>query len=423
MVRAAAARVVARVVAERRPVDDLLSQDQGIAPRDRPLLAALVLGALRWHFRLEWQAQQLLSRPLAADQPELAALLRLGLLQLQELRIPPHAAVSATVDAVGLLGARSAGGLVNAVLRRYQREHDRLAAECESSDEARFAHPRWIIEALRDDYPDNWRTILAANNALPPMWVRVNQRKTTRAAYLTALEAAGLAATPDADVPCAVRLAEAVDVGELPGFAAGEVSVQDLSAQRAAALLDLKPGQRVLDACAAPGGKTGHILETLGEHGEVWAVDRDARRLRRVAENLHRLGSSAKLVTGDATRPAQWWDGRPFDRVLLDAPCSALGVIRRHPDIKVRRMPADVDRVVALQAEMLRALWPLVAPGGLLLFATCTVLKRENGLQIDEFRRFQATIEPISADWSGSMQWFPEEARGDGFYYACFRKP
>jgi 16S rRNA (cytosine967-C5)-methyltransferase len=419
-VRAAAARLVARVLDERIPADDLLPA-AGIAARDQPLLAALVLGCLRWHFRLEWQAQQLLARPLVRGQTELAALLRVGLLQLQELRIPPHAAVSATVDAAALLRARNAGGLVNAVLRRFQRERERLERAAADVPEARFAHPRWLIDALRADYPDDFAAILDANNAPPPLWLRVNLARTTRADYLEKLRAAGIEAAASPEVESAVLVAQPVGVEALPGFATGEVSVQDLSAQRAAPLLSLAPGQRVLDACAAPGGKTGHILEATSGRAEVWGVDRDAERIGRVNENLERLGLSAKLVTGDAAAPEDWWDGRPFDRILIDAPCSATGVIRRHPDIKVLRRPADVDRAVLLQGRLLRALWPLLAPGGRLVYVTCSVLRRENAAQIDAFRDEEPGIEP--SEDVASLQLKPEEAGGDGFYYAWFRKP
>jgi len=420
-VRAAAARIVARVIDERVAAEELLPA-HGIGARDQPLLAALVLGALRWHYRLEWQARRLLSRPLASGQTALAALVRVGLLQLQQLRIPEHAAVSATVDAAALLGARRAAGLVNAVLRRFQRERAELEQAALAAPEARFAHPRWLIDAVRVDYPGAAETILDANNAPPPLWLRVNLQRTTRARYLGALEAAGLAGSAAADVESAVLVAEPVGVESLPGFAAGEVSVQDLSAQRAALLLEVAPGQRVLDACAAPGGKTGHILEAARGELEVWAVDRDAARVLRVRENLERLGLSAKLVTGDATSPEDWWDGRPFDRILIDAPCSATGVIRRHPDIKVLRRPADVDRAVALQARLLAALWPLLAPGGRLVYATCSVLKRENDAQIDAFRVAEAAME-APPEVVASLQLLPEEAGGDGFYYACLRKP
>ena len=420
-VRAAAARLVARVLDERVAADDLLAAATGIAARDQSLLAALVFGALRWHHRLEWQAARLLAKPLKRDQTELAALLRIGLLQLQELRIPPHAAVSATVDAAALLGARSAAGLVNAVLRRFQRERDSLARDAEADLQARFSHPAWLIDALRRDWPDDWARILAANNTAAPMWLRVNLRRGTREQYLERLQAGGIAAATVDDVPSAVRLSTPQPVESLPGFAAGDASVQDVSAQRAAAFLDLAPGQRVLDACAAPGGKTGHLLEACPELGEVWAVDRDAGRLARVADNLKRLDLTARLVAGDATRPQDWWDGRLFDRILLDAPCSAVGVIRRHPDIKVLRRPEDVDRAVGLQSELLHALWPLLAPGGRLLYATCTVLRRENDEQIAAFCR--ALPAPAAAEVVGSWHNLPGEAEGDGFYYAWLRKP
>lgn len=419
-VRAEAARLIARVLDERIPPDDLLPEAQ-VGPRDRPLLAALVLGSLRWHYRLEWQARHLLARPLVRGQTALAALLRVGLLQLQELRVPPHAAVSATVNAAALLGVRRAGGLVNAVLRRFQREREELERAAQGVPEARFAHPNWLIEALRADHPDDWAAILDANNAAPPLWLRVNLARTTRADYLRKLAAAGLDATAAADIDSAVLLAQPVGVESLPGFATGEVSVQDLSAQRVAPLLELAPGQRVLDACAAPGGKTGLILEAVAGRAEVWAVDRDAERIGLVRENLDRLGLAAELVTADATAPGDWWDGRPFDRILIDAPCSATGVIRRHPDIKVLRRPGDVERAAALQARLLRGLWPLLAPGGRLVYATCSVLRRENGEQIDAFRTEEPAIEP--AEGVAQLQLKPEEAAGDGFYYAWLKKP
>lgn len=416
-VRAAAAEIVARVVEERVSVDDLLAA-AAVADRDRALLAALVLGALRWHHRLEWQASRLLTRPLKRGQARLAALLRIGLLQIQELRIPAHAAVSATVDATALLGAPGAAPLVNAVLRRFQREADVLERAIDDEPLARFSHPRWLIDAFRADYPAEWQALLDADNAPPPMWLRVNLTRTTRSAYLDALRAAGHAATPSDEVMSAVRLEQPMAVEALLGFAEGEVSVQDIAAQRAAGYLDLAPGQRILDACAAPGGKTGHILESIGGRGDVWAVDRDAGRLDLVAQNLSRLGFSARLVVGDAAKPESWWDGQPFDRILLDAPCSATGVIRRHPDIKLRRRPEDVDRVVPLQASMLAALWPLLKPGGRLVYATCTVLKRENAEQIAAFCR----IENGPAD-AGERQFLTGEAEGDGFYYAWLPKP
>jgi 16S rRNA (cytosine967-C5)-methyltransferase len=408
-------------VAERVPADDALEAGGTLPPRDASLLAALVYGALRWHHRLEWQAAQLLARPVKAGQHELKALLRVGLLQLQHFRIPAHAAVSATVDAAGELGHRVAAGLVNAVLRRYQLEREALDERDAADDEAAFSHPRWLIDAVRAERPEQWRAILAANNAPPPMWLRVNARRAARADYLERLAAAGLRAEPSAEVVSAVLLDEPQPVTSLPGFAAGDVSVQDVAAQRTVEFLDLRPGQRVLDACAAPGGKTGHILEA-SDVAELWAVDRD-NRLPLVRSNLERLGLSAKLVAGDATRPADWWDGRRFDRILLDAPCSAVGVIRRHPDIKVLRRPADVAAAVRLQAELLRALWPLLEPGGRLVYATCTLLRQENDGQIAAFLAAGHGAEPAPELAGTPRQTLPGEARGDAFYYACLTKP
>jgi len=420
-VRAGAARIVARVVRERVFADDALEAGPSLAPRDSSLLAALVFGALRWHHRLEWQAARLLARPLKARQDELAALLRIGLLQLQHFRIPEHAAVSATVDAATELGLRGAAGLVNAVLRRYQREHEALDARIVDDDEAAFSHPRWLVDAVRRERPDEWRAILEANNAAAPMWLRVNARRLSREEYLGRLAAAGVGAQPSPEVATAVVLDEPQPVTALPGFAAGHVSVQDVAAQRAIEFLDLKPGQRVLDACAAPGGKTGHILEAC-DLAAVWAVDREAR-LPLVRANLDRLGLSARLVAGDATRPADWWDGARFDRILLDAPCSAVGVIRRHPDIKVLRRLEDVAAAVRLQAELLRALWPLLAPGGRLVYATCSLLMQENDAQVGAFLTADHGAEPTPEVDGTPCQTLPGEALGDAFYYACVTKP
>ena len=423
-VRAAAAAVVARVLRERSEADDALAAAElEVADRDRALLGALVFGALRWHQRLAWQSARLLTKPLKQGQLELGALLRIGLLQLQEMRIPAHAAVSATVDAAALLGQRDAAPLVNAVLRRFQRERGALDAALAADDEARLCHPRWLLEQLAHDWPDDWQRICVANNLPAPMWLRVNERRTTRADYLTRLKAAGLDARPDEQVATAIRLDTPRPVEALPGFAAGDVSVQDVAAQRAAGFLDLRPGQRVLDACAAPGGKTCHILESCPGLEEVWALDRDPARLTKVRANLDRLGLAARLVEGDATDPKAWWDGRPFERILLDAPCSAVGVIRRHPDIKVLRRPEDIARAVALQARLLRALWPLLARGGRLVYATCSVLRCENDAQI---AAFVAAAE--SCEWLGTAQLcgcqsLPGDADGDGFYYACLLKP
>ncbi len=405
------------------PADEALADGSAPAdPRDAAFLAALVYGALRWHHRLVWQAERLLARPLKRRDAEVGALIRIGLLQLEHLRVPDHAAVAATVDAAAGLGRRDAAGLVNAVLRRFQRERAELDRDAAAVPEARYSHPSWLLDVLARDWPDDWQRIVEVGNRAGPMWLRVNLARTERAAYLERLAAAGIAARPSAEVPSAVELAEPSPVTALPGFETGEVSVQDVAAQRAAYYLDLAPGQRVLDACAAPGGKTGHILEACPGLAEVWAVDRDSARLALVSDNLKRLGLSAQLVAADAADPAAWWDGRPFDRVLLDAPCSAVGVIRRHPDIKVLRRPADVARAVALQTRLLERLWPLVAPGGRLVYATCTVLHDENDRRIAAFLATAPDAEPVGPNGAMARQFLPGETGGDGFYYACIRK-
>jgi 16S rRNA (cytosine967-C5)-methyltransferase len=420
--RAAAARTLGAVVRRRQPPATALAEHSGADQRDAALLRALVFGCLRWHHRLQWQAAQLLTRPLAPGDAELAALLRVGLYQLQFLRIPDHAAVSATVDAAGLIGKSAAKGLINAVLRRFQRERAALDARMREDAEATFSHPRWLIDRLREDWGARADAILDANNAAPPMWLRVNVSRVDPGEYLARLHAAGIAATAAGQTPAAILLAEPQVAQTLPGFADGLVSVQDAAAQLAAGFLDLGPGQRVLDACAAPGNKAAHILESCPGVAELVAVDRNASRLDTVARSLGRLGLTATLVRGDATQPAAWWDGRPFDRILLDAPCSAIGVIRRHPDIKLLRRPDDVDRVVALQRALLHGLWPLLAPGGRLVYSTCTVLRRENELQIGQFLVAADAARPSGPNGSEDLQLFPGQANMDGFYYACVDK-
>lgn len=420
--RALAARAVARI-GHGTTLDDALRDLPPLDERDLALVRSLAYGACRWHHRLEWQIGQLLDRPLPAKATELAALLRIGLLQLGSMRIPDHAAVSATVDAAPLIGAARAKGLVNAVLRRFLREREPLEAAMADVPEALFSHPAWMIERLRRERPDDWREVLDANNAPPPMWLRVNLSRVSRERYLERLEREGIAVDPTAQAGAprgAILLAEPMPMARLPGWAEGEVSVQDAGAQGAAERLALAPGQRVLDACAAPGGKAAQILEECPELGELVAVDRDAERLETTRETLRRLGLRATFQHGDATEPAAWWDGRPFDRILLDAPCSALGVIRRHPDIKLLRTPADLDRAADLQRRLLAALWPLLRPGGRLVYVTCTIVAAENREQVDHL----LTIAPdavLAVDFP-PIQIRPGEANRDGFYYACLDK-
>ncbi|MBN1241039.1 MAG: 16S rRNA (cytosine(967)-C(5))-methyltransferase, partial [Gammaproteobacteria bacterium] len=308
-VRAEAAKITVRVARDGASLDDALAALPDLAERDAALVRALAFGACRWHHRLEWQAGRLLSRPLARRDAALAALIRIGLLQLQTMRVPDHAAVSATVEAAPLVGASRAKGLVNAVLRRFLRERGDLDRRMAGVPAARYSHPEWLIDAVRSDWPEAWEAILDANNVPPPMWLRVNARRADRDDYVRRLAEVGIEAEASPLGAAAVLLAEPRPMSQLPGYESGEVSVQDAAAQLAAELLDPAPGDRVLDACAAPGGKTAHVLERCPDLRELWALDRDASRLETVRTTLARLGLAAKLVHADATKPAEWWDG------------------------------------------------------------------------------------------------------------------
>jgi 16S rRNA (cytosine967-C5)-methyltransferase len=382
----------------------------------------MLLGSLRWHHRFEWQLGRLVDRPLRRRDRLLAALLRIGLTQLTVLRIPDHAAVSATVAACDALGLGRARGFVNAVLRRYLRERESLAAAADLNRSARFSHPDWFIAKLEHDWPARWESVLEANNSLPPLWLRVNRRRNTRDDYLNRLQAAGLEASPDPAGPDGLLLAEPCPVERLPGFGEGLVSIQDAGAQRAAGLLRLEAGMRVLDACAAPGGKTAHMLESCPELGAVMAIDNDAARLAQVGTNLDRLGLKANLAVGDAERPQDWFDGTAFDRMLVDAPCSASGVIRRHPDIKLLRRPDDISAFGASQGRLLDALWPLLAPGGRIVYVTCSVFRAENSAVAEAFAARTPGAHLADFGSPEHFQLLPGEANTDGFYYACLTK-
>lgn len=431
--RAIAARILAAVITDGQSLSRALEAIPRAAADDRALIQEMCYGCLRDYHRLAGIVDQLLNKPLKAKDGDIQALLLLGLYQLASMRVPDHAAVSETVAATQELKKPWARGLVNGVLRNYQRRGKELVVAVESTEEGRWSHPQWLIEELRRAWPDEWQAVLTANNQRPPMSLRVNQAQGDGEHYLAALQAAGIAARASAITPGAIRLEQAVDVALLPGFAEGRVSVQDEAAQWAAPLLALHDGQRVLDLCAAPGGKAGHILESAAV--DLVAVDVDPERLRRVEENLQRLGKKAQCLVGDGRLPDDWWDGEAFDRILLDAPCSATGVIRRHPDIKLLRRPADVSALVALQAEMLDAVWPLLKPGGMLLYATCSVLPQENSQQLTAFlaRQSEAQVCDLAVTWGRSVavgrQILPGagapmgEAGGmDGFYYACLEK-
>ena len=428
--RASAARVLVQVVEYGRSLADALPAGlQSVADtRQRALVQELSYGTLRWYYRLDALLGQLLGKPLKQRDADLRCLLLAGLYQLDKLAMPQRVAVHETVQASRSLDKRWASGLVNAVLRNYQRRSAELELEIATSDAAKYAHPGWLVERLGSDWPADWQAILAANNARPPLCLRVNRQRMTRRDYLDLLAAESLDAVPLPASPDAIRLIKPLPAEALPGFADGAVSIQDAGAQLAAGLLDLAPGQRVLDACAAPGGKTAHILESEPELAALTAIDIDARRLARVDENLSRLGLRARLLQGDAGEPDQWWDAVAYDRILLDVPCSATGVIRRHPDIKLLRKPDDVASLARRQAKLLDAVWPLLTPGGMLLYCTCSVLAEENSAQIGHFIEMQpgAVELPITADWGRACRYgrqvLPGEHEMDGFYFACLSK-
>jgi 16S rRNA (cytosine967-C5)-methyltransferase len=356
----------------------------------------------------------------------LQSLLLVGLQQLRRMRVPVHAAVHATVEACSLIQQEGARGFMNAVLRRYARDAQTIEAEVPRQPELRWSHPEWLVAEIRRDWPLSWREVLEGNQRPGPLTLRINQQRTTASQYLERLAALGIGAQAVAGVDSAVCLDEAIAVERIPGFAEGEVSVQDASAQIAAGLLQAQAGMRVLDACSAPGGKTGHLLEQTPQL-ELTALDIDAARLQRVAQNLQRLDLRAHLVAGNLMDTGSWWDGRAYDRILLDAPCSGSGVIRRHPDIKWLRRPTDLQSLPRQQQRLLAQAWTLLAPQGLLLFATCSILRAEGAGLLRAFlnQNRQAQALSIEAAWGDAEaigRRIPPGGAFDGFYYALIRK-
>lgn len=391
-------------------------------PRDRALVEAICFAALRERARYAAALDGWMAKPLGQRDAPLRALLYAGFAQIDALRLPAHAAVDATVEAARALGRTHQAGMVNALLRRALREG------LPAADPAQ-AWPAWLLDEVRRDWPAQADALLAASAIAAPLWLRVNRQISTRDAALQHLQAAGIAATAHPNLPEALRIEDSMAVADLPGFDAGLLSVQDGSAQAVADALAPASGARVLDACAAPGGKAAHLLER-DPSLRLTALDVDPRRLRRTAETLKRVGVDATVVlkTVDATNLAAWWDGTPFDAVLIDAPCSATGIVRRQPDILLHRQPADIDALVSTQAWLLDALWPVVAPGGVLVYATCSILARENAGQIDAFlaRTADAAAEPLDDRFGhpagAGRQRLPGEDGMDGFFYARLRK-
>ncbi|AJR07021.1 16S rRNA (cytosine(967)-C(5))-methyltransferase RsmB [Photobacterium gaetbulicola] len=422
-VRAAAAKVIYQVVDQGQSLSTALpAAQQDIKERDHALLQEICYGVLRWLPRLESITQQLMDKPLKGKQRVFHHLILVGLYQLGYMRIPPHAAVAETVNATKNLKKPQLRGLINAILRNYQRQQESLDEQATSHDAGRYGHPGWLLKLLKASYPEQLDRITTANNTKAPMWLRVNRQHHTRDAYRALLDEAGIETEIHSEAPDALKLHAPCDVNKLPGFADGWVSVQDAAAQLSVEYLQPQAGELILDCCAAPGGKTAHIMERQPDT-QVVAIDCDDNRLKRVHDNLQRLNLKAQVLCADARHPEQWWQGEQFDRILLDAPCSATGVIRRHPDIKWLRRADDIAALAQLQSEIVDAMWQQLKPGGTLVYATCSITPQENSEQVKAFLERTADAELIGSDrQQPGRQILPGEQDMDGFYYAVMRK-
>ncbi|MFT5427020.1 MAG: 16S rRNA (cytosine967-C5)-methyltransferase [Gammaproteobacteria bacterium] len=428
--RAIASQILSKVLAEQQSLSALLPSELTVLtdPREQAFAQALCYGVLRHYYSLDFILDKLLDKKLKKKDADIRALMLIGLYQLEHMRTPAHAAVSATVESCMMLKKPWAKNLINAILRRYQREQDKFPDLIASKESAKNEHPDWLLNRLKDEYPEDWLAIITENNLPPPMSLRVNSRATDRDDYLRQLEAAGIEAQASTFNKTGIVLTHPMGVEALPGFSEGHVSVQDLAAQLAVPLLEPKAGERILDACSAPGGKLAHLLESMSTLQEAVAIELEPHRFKKLLSTLERIQLSATLIKNDARATDDWWDKKPFDRILIDAPCSASGVIRRHPDIKTLRTPEDVQNITLLQEEILNALWPLLKKGGKLLYITCSIFKAENDEQITAFinKHNDANSIPILANWGKATihgrQILPGENAMDGFYYAQLQK-
>jgi 16S rRNA (cytosine967-C5)-methyltransferase len=423
-----AARAVSSVVFDGRSSDEALRVFDESS--QRAAVRAIALGTFRWFLRLAPAVDRLLSRPEGVAN-EIRALLIVSAHQIEYSRNAPQATAHAAVDATRILHQGRASGLVNAVLRKFVTEKATLLGQIDRKLSGRTAHPQWLVKLLESAWPDAAESILTANNEHPPLILRIDLSRKSRDGYLEELSAADIAATAIDWTPAGIRLERPVAVAQLPGFSEGVVSVQDAGAQLAASLLDVQPGMRVLDACAAPGGKTGHLLELTPDQDLV-AIDVDEERVALIRQNLERLRRHAKVEIADMRQPLE--SGRPFDRILVDAPCSSTGVIRRHPDIKLLRRPTDIAAFAATQEQILRSAFSRLAPGGRLIYCTCSLLPAENEevvarlLAADSSARVAAmppavALPPGALDRKLGIQLIPGSRAGtDGFYYACVEK-
>ena len=428
--RALSARIVATVLEKKTHLDQVLSANAGHIKdaREKALIQELCYGTLRWYFRLDAILSRLVNKPLKSKDLDIKALLLCGLYQLLFLRTPDHAAVSATVEATKTLNKSWATQLVNAVLRRFLREREAMEQEILESPVPCYAHPDWFIARVKNQWPEFWQTILETNNQYPPLHLRVNRLRETRDGYINRLRDSGINASPARFAESGILVHEPVPAETLPGFASGHITIQDFGAQLVTTLLNPSKGMRVLDACAAPGGKTGHIIEICPEITELVAVESDINRVKLLENTQSRLGFAATIINADVTQPDVWWDGQLFDRILIDAPCSASGVVQRHPDIKYIRTPEQIAKLLPVQQCMLESLWPLLKSGGILLYITCSVFTEENDEQIKMFcnHHENVKISPVAVDWGlptrYGRQTLPGHDEAGGFYCSILMK-
>ena len=394
--------------------------------RDNAFARHLTYGVLRWLTALEWLLGELLTKPIKKREKEVKRLILLGLQQLWHDQTASHAAINETAECARTLGKPWAVGLINAVLRRFQREHGQLLERLAQTS-SQHAHADWMLREIQQDWPKRWQEIVEANNLQAPLWLRINRQKADEVKLRENLKTAGFEIDDHPYAVDAIGISPAAAVSRIPGFEAGWLSVQDPAAQLARDLLAPRAGERILDACAAPGGKSAHLLESCAEI-ELTVLDRQAHRVEILEQTLERLGLNTRTMVADATDVGFWWQGEKFQKILLDAPCSATGVIRRHPEIKWLRSEEQVTTAMQAQANLLAALWPLLEPGGILVYATCSILKRENSQQIQKFleTNSDASLEDPDVEWGVSdsfgRQIIPGEARMDGFFYAVIRK-
>ncbi|MBB6248913.1 16S rRNA (cytosine(967)-C(5))-methyltransferase RsmB [Rhodanobacter sp. A1T4] len=426
--RALAARSLAEITMRGASLREVMERNAPKLrdPRDRALLMALLSEGARWWLRFDAAIDHLLEKSLRHKDPAIHALLVLGLVQLEILQLQDYAAVAATVEATRTLKRPQLAGLVNAVLRRWQRERENLIARLDAKPQTRHAHPEWLAKALASDWPAQADAVMAADNREPPLMLRVNRQHIERAALLAQFQAAGYEASLHPWLTDALVLPHSADITRMPGFEDGAFAVQDGAAQVAADLADLKHGMRVLDACAAPGGKACHLLERA--RIDLTALEVDAKRGERIRQNLMRLRLDAKIVIGDAGAPAGWWKRQPFDRILIDAPCSATGVLRRRPDVRLHRRESDIAAMHEQQRRILSALWPLLAPGGRLIYITCSVLRAENEVIVSDLLAQQGDARvvpftlPVGHAAKVGWQILPGDGDLDGMYYAVLEK-